>query len=210
MKFKRVLSIFLLSGLFTGCVGTVPYPTPNLQLSTSQPIAVGVQDQRDYVLSKDKPDIFIGLFRSFMGIPTDINTQSGAPLATDFTNVIVSAVKSQGLSATPVTLKPEWKQEEVSSALLKTRKHKVVLLTIREWKPNMYQMGDLGLPYGLTLEVRDANGASLAKETLQGTDDFGGNSMNIMGHILTSSNNAFKQKMEILFAKPAIVKALQS
>ena len=210
MLIKFVLSIILLNSLLTGCVGTVHYPTPNIQVSSSQSLTVGVQDQRDYILSKDKPDTFIGIFRSFMGIPNDITTQSRAPLATDFANVLVTALKRPEASVTPVTLKPEWNQEKIRSALINTKSRKAILLTIREWKSEMYQLGDLGLPYDLTLEVLDANGVSLAKETIQGKDNLGGNSMNIMSHILTSSHNAFKEKVETLFGNPSIVKALQS
>ena len=145
-----------------------------------------------------------------MGIPNDITTQSRAPLATDFANVLVSALERPGLSVTPVTLKPGWNQEKIRATLVKAKSGKAVLLTIREWKSEMYQLGDLGLPYDLALEVLDANGVSLAKETIQGKDNLGGNSINIMSHILTSSNNAFKEKVETLFGNPSIVKALQS
>ena len=210
MHFKLIPSVILLNSLLAGCIGTVQYPTPNIQVSSSQPLTVGVQDQRDYVLSEDKPDTFIGIFRSFMGIPNDINTQSRAPLATDFANVLVSALERPGLSVTPVTLKPEWNQEKIRTTFVQAKSRKAVLLTIREWKSEMYQLGDLGLPYDLTLEVLDANGVSLAKETIQGKDNLGGNSMNIMSHILTSSNNAFKEKVETLFGNPSIVKAIQS
>ena len=210
MSVKFFLSIILLNSLLAGCVGTVQYPTPNIQVSSSQPITVGVQDQRDYVLAEDKPDTFIGIFRSFMGIPNDITTQSRAPLATDFANVLVSALERPGFSVTPVTLKPEWNQDKIRSMLVNAKGRKAILLTIREWKSEMYQLGDLGLPYNLTLEVLDANGVSLAKETIHGKDNLGGNSMNIMSHILTSSHRAFKEKVETLFATQSIVTAFQS
>ena len=210
MPIKFILSIILVNSFLAGCVGTLQYPTPNLQVSSSHPITVGVQDQRAYVLSEDKPDTFIGIFRSFMGIPNDITTQSRAPLATDFAKVLVSALERPGLSVTPVTLKPEWDQQKIHATFVQAQSRKGVLLTIREWKSEMYQLGDLGLPYNLTLEVLDANGVSLAKETIHGHDNLGGNSMNILSHILTSSHHAFKEKVETLFSNQSIVNALQS
>ena len=210
MVINFILSIILLNSLLAGCVGTVQYPTPNIQVSSPQPITVGVHDQRDYVLSQEKPETFIGIFRSFMGIPNDITTQSRAPLATDFANVLVSALKRPGVSVTPVRLQPEWNQKQIRATFATANNRKAVLLTIREWKSDMYQMGDLGLPYNLTLEVLDANGVSLAKEAIQGEDNLGGNSMNIMSHILTSSHKAFKEKVETLFGNPSIINALQS
>jgi hypothetical protein len=59
-----------------------------------QPLALGVQDLRSYVISGDKGEDFAGLARSGYGIPYDIGTESNRPLAQEMADVIAGALRT--------------------------------------------------------------------------------------------------------------------
>ena len=61
-----------------------------------QPLALGVQDLRSYVVSGDKGKDFAGLARSGTGFPYDIGTESSRPLAQEMADVMAAALRGSG------------------------------------------------------------------------------------------------------------------
>src|SRR5260370_3677545 len=94
---KRLAFRLLFVALLSGCAGKglkLQYNdiTPKTQFETHAKIAVGVHDQRSYIVSGEKDPTFVGLNRSGLGIPHDVNTQSGLPLASEFQNSMTNAL----------------------------------------------------------------------------------------------------------------------
>jgi hypothetical protein len=67
-----------------------------------EPVAMGVQDLRPYIVDGDKDEDFVGLARSGYGIPYDIGTESDRPLAQEMADVIAAALRSSGVTVKTV------------------------------------------------------------------------------------------------------------
>ena len=81
-----------------------------------EPVALGVQDLRSYVVYGDKDEDFAGVARSGYGIPYDIGTESKRPLVQEMADVIAAALRGSGATVKIVNFCPSW-GEPKSSAL---------------------------------------------------------------------------------------------
>lgn len=79
-----------------------------------QPLALGVQDLRSYVVSGDKDEDLAGLARSGYGIPYDIGTESSRPLAQEMADVIAAALRGSDATVKIVNLSPKMGRAEVA------------------------------------------------------------------------------------------------
>ena len=80
-----------------------------------QPLALGVQDLRSYVVSGDKGEDFAGLARSGYGIPYDIGTESNRPLAQEIADMIATALRSSAVTVKPSNFRPRWAEWKSSA-----------------------------------------------------------------------------------------------
>jgi len=205
----RTLSIILAAVVLGGCaVGrTASYADASLNLPgatvSSIAIAVGVQDQRPYVLSGNKPEKFVGLQRGGFGNPFDVNTTSGGPLATEVRDSLVKALKAKGYNAMPVALDKGDAGEAARRKLGEARAKRAALVVFREWKSDTMMNTDIH--YDLTLTVLDERGNALATNTLKGSDNMGS-----LGMVSPEENitKAFARKLEQLFDDPKVTRAL--
>src|SRR3546814_3451094 len=161
----------LLGGCAVGNTHRYDLGDAHFQVNSSKSIAVAVVDVRPYVLDGDKAPDFSGLMRGGFGNPFDVTTDSGQPLAADFTASIVAALQRDGIAAVAVPIAPNTGETEARRALLASGADRCTLLTIREWKSDTYV--NTGLSYDMTLEVLASDGALIASEVLQGHDDLG-------------------------------------
>src|SRR5512136_1091142 len=86
----KLLVILVLSAVaLTSCVvgQKINYVSANPEASFkgSMAVAVAVWDNRPYVLNGEKPSTYVGTFRGGFGNPFNVNTESGQPLAQDWT-----------------------------------------------------------------------------------------------------------------------------
>src|SRR6185503_8763370 len=70
------------------------------------PTAVAVLDQRPYILSGDKRENFVGLSRNGYGMPFDVKTRAGTPMAADMSAGITRALEENGQPAKSVIVPP--------------------------------------------------------------------------------------------------------
>ncbi len=204
----RSLVIVALALILGGCaIGrTYSYDNASLSLagvSSSGPVAVGVQDARPYVTSGNKPEKFVGLMRGGFGNPFDVNTQSGGPLSVEMREAIVKALKNKGIAASGVTLSPSEPPARVKRSLMDSKARKLVLVTLNEWKSDTLM--NTSLHFDVTLKVLDANGEQLATNTIKGTDN--------LGSLGLSPNDGiaaiFVKKFEMLFDDEKVTAALK-
>lgn len=202
-----VLVVALSAG---GCAFGVKHDysaSPDVSISSKNSVAVGVHDQRPYVVSANKTETFVGLSRGGYGNTFDVNTASDKPLADDFRATVVEAFKRSGVSVKDVSLKPGQKPSDALQALITVGQQRSLLLTLREWKSDTYM--NTSLIYNVHLAVLDASGKAIAEKTLQGTDDLGGNAFNPPGHAKAAVPPAYKKKIEELLSSPEIKRGLQ-
>ena len=199
------LTVLFLGGCAIGVKHDYQGPL-ELDVSTSAPVAVATLDQRPYVVSGQKGPDFVGLSRGGFGNPFDVTTQSGKPLAADMSNAIVSSMKSKGVDARMVELKPGLADGQAISELRAGGAHKAVLLTLREWKGDT--MVNVGFAYDMDLRIFDRSGNPLVSKVQQGKENLGAGTPFSPGggdQVLPR----YRRMMELLFRDPDVVKALQ-
>jgi hypothetical protein len=202
-----VLSLGVMSGCAVGVKHDYSSPRPQLTISKAATLAVGAQDRRPYVLGGNKSPDFVGLSRGGFGNTFDIATQSGAPLADDFSQTIVATLKEKGIQAESVKLAPKAERKEVEAALRKAPGGKGVLVTLKEWKTDTYT--HTLLIYDVAVEVLASNGTVLARNNIQGTDNLGGSAVNPPAHSRRAAPEAFRKNLEKLLNDPDVIQAMQ-
>ena len=204
----RLLLIVLAALAASGCaVGNKHNYTmaPELGVQGARSVAVGAQDARPYVVSREKTPDFVGLQRGGFGNPFDVTTESGRPLADDVAGAIAASLSRRGFKATTVA---------VAAAGADTRQlasqagaERVALVAIHEWKSDTFQ--NTALLYELVLRVFDANGAELANSRVTGRDNLGGSAWNPPAHAKGAVPEAYRRKLEELFSAPAVRDSLR-
>lgn len=195
----NIVALILLAAGLSGCVGAghqydYQSSAPTLA-SAATPVAVAVHDRRSYVLNGSKSEDFLGLQRNGLGMPFDVRTQSGRPLAADMAQAIAAGM---GGNATAIPLNPGQSHEAAIQALQSFGKPRALLLTVREWK--MDTLVNSRLSYDMTLEALAANGRVLAAQTVQGSDDLGGDTWGLIGtHAKEVAPEALRRKIEELY-----------
>ncbi len=198
---SAVSFIALLGGCAVGVTHQYDKTMPEIKVSAGAKLGIGVQDRRIYVLSKQKPETFVGLSRGGFGNPFDVNTASGKPLADDFTTTIQTALLAKGVQATPVNLPLGISEMEAIKQLSMTG-NKAVLIILNEWKADTYK--NTNLLYDVQAIIVDSGGKTLSSKKSSGEDDLGGSAFNPPEHSRKAVPIAFRKKLEELFSAPEI------
>lgn len=170
-------------------------------------VAVAAWDQRPYVLSGDKDPHFVGLQRSLYGIPFNVSTSSGQPLATEMGKAMALSLANAGFGATPVAVPAQDQQQQAVQALLQSGLRRALLLRVNDWESDNYK--NPTVVYDLTLGVYDHDGRQLASTGTKGIDDLHSklfDSSTAPGKIVPE---LFQQKIQLLLDTPEIQAALR-
>jgi hypothetical protein len=210
--FLRPLFCLALIAL-TGCAvgNTHQYAQRGLtlpvQAATVSSIAVGVQDQRPYVVNGRKAGTFVGLQRAGFGNPWDINTASGQPLADDIRGTITTALERNGAQVIPVTLPINLDTNSASQRVLSYGSNRSVMVGIKEWKSDTYSR--TGLEFDMHVAVRDREGRLLGENRIRGAETLGGAAILPVSAARAEVEAAYPQKIIELFNNPSISSALR-
>jgi len=214
--FYRLVSLLLFFVFLSGCVLTdntrksaLNLPPLELQGGSIEVIAVGILDDRPYVVSGEKPAKYIGQFQLTMGDPYDAFTSSKQPMAKEFLATLPQLLKKQFPKIKIVQLDVGLSKAEAVNALLEQGVDKVVLITLKEWKS--LTAIDTSLWFDAQLETFNAKKQLLAYKRTQGHDTFGGAA--IAGPITNAKRtlpHAFRQKMQALFSDSMVMASLTS
>ena len=131
-------------------------------------VAIAVLDQRPYVLEGAKSDSFVGLSRNEFGIPHDVVTPKGAPMASDMAAALLGAFRSRGFAAEIVLSSPAGGPDAAKGALARTFAAHQLLFTIVEWKTD--SNWTTRLDFDLSLEVLGGDGERLATARVSGRE----------------------------------------
>lgn len=175
-------------------------------IKSSNPIALAIHDQRHYVLDGSKSATFCGSLRSGVGIPYDITTKSGKPLADDMLEVIGRAIEKNGIKLHKVATRSGLTKDAVVAELKKTQADRSLYINILEWKTDTYMKADL---YCLVnLQILDNNGNVVAENSVKASSEgFGGSFWNPKKAAKKGALKALKMKMEALLNAPNVLKA---
>lgn len=173
---------------------------PMTRVAATGTVAVAVQDRRPYVVSNNKPESFVGLMRGGYGNPFDANTASGAPLAQEMREALLSGLRAKNVTVKPVVVNPGDGGERAQRILAEAGARRSVLITLNEWKTDTYINTDLH--YDVTLQVLNDKGVELARTRANGRDNIGTSPHSAAGA-------AFTRKFGALFDEEKIVQALK-
>lgn len=171
---KNLYFIILAALAVQGCafnqkVAYHEFTPPSLKATGDQAIALGVQDQRPYVLSEDKTESFVGLTRGGFGNPFDVVTATGGPLADDIAITLKKALGSRGFQVKIVGVSPNTSLDQVIESLLGAGMERSILLRFTEWKTDTSLTSSIH--YDLTMLVYDETGQILANNRIRGDEE---------------------------------------
>ncbi len=135
--------------LLAGCATEVDFARAELPVAPLRPapgpVAIAVEDARPDVVAGERPANWAGVARITMGIPFEVRTRSGAPLAFEVREAwLASCARS-----------------ELATAADGEPAARTLALEIERWTSDGY-FGELKVEYALALQLRDGEGAQLA------------------------------------------------
>lgn len=211
--FSKVASAVFLVSLLAGCAigNKVDYRAQSINLNTGsqKTIALGVHDQRPYVLSGNKDPQFVGIQRDGYGIPFNVSTESGGSLAQDLTAAISNGLTRGGASVQSQTYPHQTSNDAVAKQLLALNAEKFLFITFREWKTDSYSFMSTNLQYDITAQVLQSDGTVLAENHLSGDEPISGGVMGNQSQANSSVPAAVSRKLQLLLGDKDIVAALQ-
>jgi len=209
MKSYRLLCLSFLILAVTGCAVGNQYDYQSAKVSLpligDGDLGLGVLDNRSYVLSGEKTPDFIGLQRGGFNNPFNVTTASGQSLTDDMSMSIQNALRSSGYTVTSLRF-PSRDSSTVESTIAESGKAKNIVLTVTEWKTDIYM--NMTLYFDLLLQVLTRDGDVIASNEMQGKETVGGGALESQNSRTAAS--VFEKKIGRLFNHPEIIEALKN
>lgn len=182
-----------------------PYHEISLNLTPSGTTAIllAVHDQRTEMISTGKEPEFVGYMRSGFGIPFNIGTKSGQPLAVDLANVIGNALIKKGFAVKNMPTSPSETHEQLVQKMKEAKAGMPVILHLTTWHSDCYQV--VWYYYNLVLQVYDTEGKFIGQKMIEGKESVGSSFWNPPKFARKNLPPAMKKRLEELFNSPEIV-----
>lgn len=198
--------------LLGGCAGDrydFNWETPVFAVQTEDSVVVVVLDQRPEVLTGDKPPTFVGLQRVGFGIPYDVSTGSGRPLADDMADTIMRGLAVNYVPVEAVYVPASADAAVATRAVVEAGTDKGLVVLLRQWKTDTRI--NVAIRYDFVAHVVDSNGRIFATATLESEPDetAGGDFLNSIDYAIHHVPEAGARALERLINQPDIVAALQ-
>ena len=166
---------------------------------------MGVVENRDYVLTGDKKPDFIGLQRGGFGNPFDVTTASGEAFTNDLADALEKGLRDSGFTVTRLQVASPG-ASVVQAEIGKNGESRNIVLTVNEWKTDIYM--DMNLHFDLFLEIVSRDGQILASNRISGEEKVSGAAMSADKNSRLAES-ALETKIGRLFNKPEIINALR-
>lgn len=170
MRFAYVFVMMFMIFLIGGCRGG-RYDLTKSQLKPdfngSGRVAIGVQDRRPFVLDGMKPATFIGIHRNGVGVPRDVGTRSGKPLAEDIATIVASSLGATGFEGTKFLIAPDDNLESSLNKLESSAYDKIIVLSLEQFRSDSW--AEVELQWAITMRVYNGLGKLLAEKDSTGT-----------------------------------------
>ena len=197
--------ILALSGCAVGNQYDYRSADVSLPVTGAGELGVGVVDNRSYVLSGDKDPNFIGVQRGGFSNPFNVKTVSGQSLTDDLAVSLEKSLRKSGFTVTSLAI-PSAEPSIVASTVAENGKSKNIVLTVTEWKTDIYLK--MSLHFNLLLQVISNEGATVAENRTQGNEIIGGGGLESQN--AKTAMAAFETKIGRLFNNEAIIDALRN
>ena len=205
IKLINICIVIALFSMLGGCAVGVTHQYNNVALqikaTNGTKLGIGVQDRRLYIVTREKPENFVGLSRGGFGNPFVVRALSGEPLADDISKSIQSALSANGAKVTAIKI-PVGTDATEAIKLLAASSGKSVLIELNEWKADTYV--STTLTYDVQALVIGVDGKVISSKKISGSENLGGSAMNPPEHSRKAVPIAFRRKIEELFSAPEI------
>jgi hypothetical protein len=198
--------LFLVYLLLQGCAVGNQYNfsdiKADLQLLSAGPteVAVATLDQRQVVASGKCPPTYVGMQRTgLMGIPHNVNTESGLPFAEDITKSVSQSLSQKGFNPIPVFVAHGQTEQQALALLLAKRTDRSILILLKRWESDTY----------FKLLVVRANQTVIAETSAAENATLPGSAWNPPAAAKKQIPIAFKQAIERLLNDPKIIAVLK-
>ena len=206
----RMIAFMAVASLAVGCAVGNQYDyragSASVPDTGASRIAIAVTDLRSYVVTGEKPVDFVGLQRGGFGNPFDVTTSSGAPLASDFADLLRNSFATKGAEADVIPLTADTEAEAAVAAFMDSDADRLLIVEVHEWKTDVY--AQVTVHWNLTAKVFDRSGRRLAEESLRGVQGTGTSGLFEAEKNRIATAEASKRFSELL-ARPAIAAALR-
>lgn len=169
-------------------------------------VVVATHDERPYVVSGKKPASFVGLLRGGYGNPFDVRTESGAPLADEFSRMIAESLGASAAEVRVVSVLPRRSRDDAIAAASEPAADRRVLLVLHEWKTDTAVR--TRLLYDVELLVLGPAGQVLVQRDLADDRDLGGSFWSPPGHAKDAVPAAFRDAIQRWFEDSQVSEAL--
>jgi hypothetical protein len=162
-----------------------------------KPVAVVFHDQRPEVLAGREKPSYCGHSNSTGQIGYNIQTASGKPLASEFTNALVASLVKRQITAEALMMPHSQPADSVLLAFKNGKMERLLFFTIALWDATMrpkFSTVEYQVVYDLDLKVYNREGAMLANSH---TKDF----WRVEDPDLATSNNKLQRYADSVFVK---------
>jgi len=206
LKLALLLVTFSMAACAVGNKYDLATSAPDMSKKIDTSAAVGVHDQRSFILDDDKEPQFIGLQRGGFGNPFDVTTKSGAPLAKDIEDSVVQGLEKAGIKTSRVVFTHTQTPGQVKDVILGVGADHSLLIIVNKWKSDTYT--NTQLTYDLSAFIYGKDGKLLAENRIVGSNDLGGDAWNPPAHAEKAVPTALSDKLDQLLDTPEILDAL--
>lgn len=201
---------------FSGCAAGRKMSFENKEVKPGYTIAksltIGFQDKREDVLAgKEKPG-FCGHIYSAMQIGYNMQTETGKPLADEFTMALANSLKNQGMKVSPVMIPINSTMDSVLKMFSSNPGERLALFTINKWESNAtprFSKIEYNVNYNLDLAIYDQAGSLLTsanvKDIIINKKDAALNLKNLQA----MADDVFRTQVNALLNKEAVKASLQ-
>ena len=170
------VSLALAILMLAGCGYSINYSNikADLQYSGSRSVAVGVLDERPYVLSADKEPSYVGTMRGGYGNPFDVSTESKMQLADDMAATIADSLRNKGFKVVAVKAAVGRDSSSVLSPIGSAGAERLVIMDVKDWYSDYYPASwgpeRAAVVMNVELKVMDSSRKVLGSSRLEGTE----------------------------------------
>jgi len=133
-----VLAVLMLSGC--GNMYRINYSNirADLQYSGSRSVAVGVLDERPYILSGENDPRYVGTMRGGYGNPFDLWTESDMQLADEMAATVANSLRDNGFRVLAVKAAVGKDVSKILPAIESAGAERLVVMVVKDWWSNYY------------------------------------------------------------------------
>jgi hypothetical protein len=201
---------------FSGCSAGRKMSFENKEVkpdyTLAKTVTISFLDKREEILAgKEKPS-FCGHIYSAMQIGYNMQTESGRPLAEEFTTGVAKSLAKPGVKADPMVVPVNSPMDSILKKFSSHPSERLALFTIKKWESNAtprFSKVEYAIIYNLELSIYDQTGRLLADTTVNDIVINKKDAALNVKNLQALSNEVFRTQVNALLNQEAVRASLQ-